>query len=285
MKKEIQTHRPSYLINGGTEGFRGENLVIIPYKTSCFVCDKRVIDDNRKVYPSCTIASNPRTPEHCIIYASEIEWQNHHDKNVDKDSIEDVEWIYKIALERAKEYNIEGVTYNMTLGVIKNIIPAIASTNALIAVSTVVEALKIWAGFSKRLDNFFNYHGPEGIYSFVERCDKNEKCEICSKHVEIIKVEESEIWKNVFAKITQITKMTSNQEFSIFHNLKYFYKAVKENGDIKILSEIDENKTIKELVDSGAIEIKKLFEIIPEDDKNNSIKVKLKRPQDYEEEE
>ena len=103
----------------------------------------------------CTIAENPRVPEHCIEYAFTIEWKKHHDKAVDKDSIEDVEWIYKTALERAKKYKIEGVTYNLTLGVIKNVIPAISSTNSLIAASTVMEALKVWAGFSKRLNNYF----------------------------------------------------------------------------------------------------------------------------------
>ena len=147
-----------------------------------------------------------------------------------------------------------------------------------------MEALKIWVGFSKRLDNFFNYFGSQGIHSIIGRCAKNEKCEICSKHVEIIKVEESEIWKNVLAKITQVTNMKSSQEFTIFHNFKYIYSADKENGEMKFSSEVDENKSIKELVDSGAIEIKKIFEVIPSDDKNNVRKVKLKRPQDYEEE-
>ena len=151
-----------------------------------------------------------------------------------------------------------------------------------------MEALKIWTGFSKRLDNYFMYMGHEGIYSSNTEFERVKKCEMCSKHVEIIKVDENEIWENIIDKIILSGKIKSNLEFSIFHNNKYVYKVYKENKDdsnVKIESELDENKTIKELVDAGLIKIKKIFEIIPSDDIKNVSKVKLKRPQDFEEEE
>ena len=232
----------------------------------------------------CTIAENPRVPEHCIEYAFTIEWKKHFNKPVDKDSIEDVEWIYKTALERAKKYNIEGVTYNLTLGVIKNVIPAIASTNSIIAAATVMEAIKIWTGFSKRLDNYFMYMGHEGLYSSTMEMEKLDNCKTCSKHVHIVKVDENEDWKNIIERIIQTSHIESNQEFSIFQGINTIYKTTKEqNGKISILNNIDENKKLKELIDTGIIKIKKLFEIIPANDKKNIFKIKLKRPQDYEE--
>ena len=265
-------------IDGGTEGFRGQAKVILPYTTSCFDCDTEIINTKRNTYAMCTIAENPRVPEHCIEYAFTIEWKKHFNKPVDKDSIEDVEWIYKTALERAKKYNIEGVTYNLTLGVIKNVIPAIASTNSIIAAETVMEAIKIFTGFSKRLDNYFMYMGHEGLYSSTMQMDKLDNCKTCSKRVQVIKVEENDIWKKILEKILEIsrTKFDENQEFNIWNVVKEVYKTTKgENGQITKISCIDDNKTLKELIDENIIDAEELFEIIPKDDKTNVIKIKL----------
>lgn len=65
-------------------------------------------------------------------------------RKYDTDCVEDMEWITNKAIEIKKEKKIVGnVDYFMAMGVIKNIIPAIASTNALIASSCVVEGYKI----------------------------------------------------------------------------------------------------------------------------------------------
>lgn len=108
-------------------------------------------------FPICTIANTPRLPEHCIEWASVLEWPrvfpgsissayiglcanpfDFSDKKMDTDDPEHIDWLFNLASRRAQEFKIEGVTWSLTQGVVKNIIPAIASTNAIIAGTILV---------------------------------------------------------------------------------------------------------------------------------------------------
>ena len=56
---------------------------------------------------------------------------------------------------------IRGVTFQLTQGVVKNIIPAIASTNAIVAAACATEVLKMATMCSMGMDNYFMYMGAE----------------------------------------------------------------------------------------------------------------------------
>jgi ubiquitin-activating enzyme E1 C len=74
-----------YLIDGGTENFSGQCMVIKPFETNCYECILATIP-KATTFNSCTIANTPRIPEHCIQYVYEIEWQKAYpDTKVDSD--------------------------------------------------------------------------------------------------------------------------------------------------------------------------------------------------------
>lgn len=177
-----ESYKP--LIDGGTEGFQGQSRVILPTITSCIECqlDMHV---PRAAVPLCTIATIPRQPEHCIEWAHIIAWDKEKPfPKLDKDDPEHITWLYQKALERAQEFNIPGVTYARTQGVVKNIIPAIASTNAIIAASCCNEALKIATNCAPPLgmpeeNNYMQYSGNDSIYTYTFRTEKKDDCPVC----------------------------------------------------------------------------------------------------------
>lgn len=93
-------------------------------------------------WPSNFLTPKPfRLPEHCVEYVKIIQWgkENPFDSDLDGDDPQHVSWVYEKAQERANSFNITGLSYRLVQGVLKNIIPAVASTNAVIAASCANE--------------------------------------------------------------------------------------------------------------------------------------------------
>eukprot|EP00668_Euglena_longa_P014209 GGOE01018186.1.p1 GENE.GGOE01018186.1~~GGOE01018186.1.p1 ORF type:complete len:436 (+),score=67.77 GGOE01018186.1:22-1329(+) len=161
------------MIDGGTEGFKGHVRIIHPTKTASFASTLWMFPP-QVAFPVCTVESTPRLPEHCVAYVKDILWTREDPflgRQVDGDNPEHIQWITKKAQERAAEFGIEGVDYRFTQGVVKNIIPAIASTNAIVAAACVNEALKMASGCAKSLKNYMMYNGNSidtGIYAHNE---------------------------------------------------------------------------------------------------------------------
>lgn len=107
-------------------------------------------------YPLCTIAHKPRLPEHCVEYVKVIQWpkENPFECSIDGDDPQHINWIYEKSVERAGQFGIVGLTYRLVQGIVKNIIPAVASTNAVIAATCATEAFKLASSCSASLNNY-----------------------------------------------------------------------------------------------------------------------------------
>jgi ubiquitin-activating enzyme E1 C len=160
-------------------GFKGQAKVILPTLTSCVECQLG-LNAPRAAVPLCTLATIPRQPQHCIEWAHIIAWEEERKGDIlDNDDPEHITWLYEKALARAKEFNISGVTYSMTQGVVKNIIPAIASTNAIVAASCCNEAFKILTNTNPFLNSYMMYTGDDGVYTYTFEPEKKDDCPVC----------------------------------------------------------------------------------------------------------
>lgn len=95
-----------------------------------------------------------------------------------------MKWVYEKAVERAKNFKIfSGFSYTFSLGVVKNIIPAISSTNACVSAACVNEAVKLLTFCSQSLNTYMMYMGSQGVYSHTFVYEKKEDCPVCTASV------------------------------------------------------------------------------------------------------
>lgn len=178
------------LIDGGTEGFVGHARVILPYMTPCVECALDLYPPQVN-YPMCTIAHTPRLPEHCVEYVKLVLWDKEDPfsgEKLDGDNPTHVNWVYKKALERAEQFKIQGVDLRLTQGVLKRIIPNVASTNAVIAGCCVLEALKLASNISCTINNYLNFND-------IVTLERNEGCIVCSRAAVTVDVDPQELFE------------------------------------------------------------------------------------------
>ena len=74
--------------------------------------------------------------------------------------------------DRASQYSIRGVTYRVTQGVVKRIIPAVASTNAVIAAVCATEVFKIATSAYIPLNNYLVFNDVDGLYTYTFEAER-----------------------------------------------------------------------------------------------------------------
>ncbi|KAJ2783858.1 NEDD8 activating enzyme [Coemansia javaensis] len=169
------------IVDGGTEGLKGNMRVILPKHNACFECGLGMYPP-KTTYPICTIANTPRLPEHCIEWASVLEWPRvFPSTKLDGDDVDHINWVVEQASQRAAKFSIAGVDFSLAQGVVKNIIPAIASTNAIVAAACVNEAFKIVTSCSPYLENSLLYTGDTGVYLLAYPLHQVEECLVCGQ--------------------------------------------------------------------------------------------------------
>lgn len=237
------------LVDGGTEGFRGQSRVILPGFTSCYECTLDMVPQ-KVTYPVCTIANTPRVPEHCIEWASVLQWPKFFpNEKFDGDIPDHVDWMYATALERAKEFGIDGVTRSLTLGVVKNIIPAIASTNAIIAASCTNEVFKLATDANPFLNNYMMYSGDDSIFTYTYAHTKNANCPVCGDNYKEVTCQK---WWSLDKFIDVLSNLQSvqllNPSLSTSSGTQLYFRAPPEleeltrpNLSVKLIDQINPN--------------------------------------------
>ncbi|KAJ8302384.1 hypothetical protein KUTeg_021371 [Tegillarca granosa] len=226
------------MIDGGTEGFKGNARVILPGLTACIECTLDLYPPQIN-FPLCTIAHTPRLPEHCIEYVRILLWP--------------------------KE--------NPFGGVVKRIIPAVASTNAVIAAACSTEVFKVATSCCLPLNNYMNFNDAEGIYTYTFEVQKKEHCLACSNIPQTLSFSENNKLQDIIDYLVEslayqmkspgiTTSMNGKNKTLYMQTVKSIEEKTKENL----------KKTLKDL---GLVDGQELYVADPTTPSSVSFKLNL----------
>ena len=119
-------------------------------------------------------------------------------------------WVHTKASERAAAFGIPPFTAQHTAGVAKRIVPAIASTNAVVAAACSLEALKAATLVAPSLDNYCLFNGGDGAYSAVVSHERDESCPVCSAGVPVTASAAEDSLLDLVLKLQQIPTVASS---------------------------------------------------------------------------
>lgn len=239
------------MVDGGTEGFKGNARVILPGMTACVECTLGLYPPQVN-FPLCTIAHTPRLPEHCIEYVRILLWPKEEPfgagKPIDGDDPSHIKWILEKSQERADEYSISGVNYRLTQGVVKRIMPAVASTNAVIAAACATEVFKLATSCYVPLNNYMNFNDTQGVYTYTFEAEKLDDCLSCSQKPQSLSFSEGDKLQDVvtFLQESAIYQMKSPGITTCVEgrNKTLYIQTVKS---IEVKTRENLKKTLKEL--------------------------------------
>lgn len=162
-------------------GFKGSIRIIFPRQSACIECYLSLYTKTTENYPFCTIINTPRLPEHCVHWALSIAWPKFSTQTFSSDDNDHTQWLYEASLQRAQQFNIDGITKLFVINVIKNILPSIISTNAMIAAICVSEAHKLILRDIQTIKNYWMINGEDNFYGQTFTLKKYQDCLVCGQ--------------------------------------------------------------------------------------------------------
>lgn len=133
-----------------------------------------------------------RLPEHCIEYVKVIQWdkENPFGAALDGDDPHHLLWVFEKAQQRASSYSISGLTFRLVQGVLKNIIPAVASTNAVIAAACTTEVFKMASSCYATFNNNIVFNCSDSIYTYIFEAERKTDCLGCTNVPRMVNIDD-----------------------------------------------------------------------------------------------